>query len=140
MEGLSLSEQARKIAQQVVWQKRKEAEAHEAECAKRAGPVPVMTDPIVLEACLIYLEGKILEAAKNGENSVLVPYKEIPAVAERWGKIVYISESLAKKELHQSADYIKLAFIKKHPDFESTSHKDVATIVHFFNDKLKITF
>ena len=141
MEGrAALSVVARNLSEETKRKKQAEAQAREQQDAKQAGLNPILHDPAVISSCLEFLETKIIEAAQNGEESVLIPYLDIPPVKDRYDKIVLISVSLAKKELHQGADYIKEQFKQKHPDFNAQSHKDRATIVPFFNNKLKITF
>lgn len=141
MEGrVPLSVRARTIAEETQLKQQKAYEEKEKQDALKAGNNPIMTDAFVLELCLIFLEGKILDAASQGANSVVIPYTDIVPLKERYDCVVLISASLAKKELQRGADYIKEQFKRKHADFNAESYRDRASIVHIFGDKFKIEF
>lgn len=141
MEGLSLSVRARAIAEEARVKYQKEMQEKEQQDAIKAGPNPITSDPAVLEACLVFLQGKILEAARRRETTVMVPYMEIVPLKERYNHVCYISPTLAKKELQKTAAYIRDEFKRKHPDFDSQSYKDKASIMTFIGDnKYKIEF
>lgn len=113
MEQVSLVHRARQAQRRAL----DEQSQHTQRCIQtemaEAGPNPVATDPVVTEACLSFLETRILEYAALGRGEVVVLYIDVPAIQERLQKT---------RELRHIQDLDRLnmikavgdAFVKKH--------------------------
>ena len=103
MEQVSLLSRARRAQRQALDEK----SHHTQQCITaelaEAGPNPVVTDPIVLEKCLLYLETRIMESATAGRGEVVILYTDVPAMQERMTKT---------RELRHIQDLDKVSMIK----------------------------
>lgn len=136
MEPLSLV--ARSLCKEAKLRKLKEYQEEHAKQMAAIGFNPFISNSKQLFDAVSFLEEKVLEAASNGENCILVPYEDIPGVAERMKKVESFP-SVAKRDLSLSIRLIQEAFRAKNPDFVAQSHEDPAIVVHAFTH-LKISF
>lgn len=136
MEPLSLV--ARSLCKEAKLRKWKEAQEEHARQMASVGINPFTSNSKQLIDAVSFLEEKVLEAASNGEDCILVPYHDIPGVAERMKKVESFP-SVSKRDLSLSIRLIQEAFRAKNPDFVAQSHNDPAIVVHAFTH-LKISF
>lgn len=121
----------------LVKKKKKEKEEYERQM-KIVGPNP-FDNPKELQNCISFLEQSITSAAQRAENSIIIPYADIPALAARM-ETTKSFPLIAKQDLHVSVIAIQSAFRAAHPDFVSKSHKDTAEILIYGTASFKITF
>lgn len=136
MEPLSLV--ARSLCKEAKLRKWKEYQEEHAKQLESVGINPFMGNSKQLVDAVSFLEEKVLEAASDGEDCILVPYEDIPGVAERMKKVESFP-LVAKRDLSFSIRLIQEAFKVKNPDFVAKSHSDPAIVVHAFTH-LKISF
>lgn len=116
-EGSStLRDQARRLWSQAVFRREESAKVLRQLQWERAGPNPIVLDAEVQRDCVEWLAKYILVAASAGNDYVVIPYLEVPAVAKRWEAVKQYSQ-ICDKDLRNSVDAIKAAFQKAHPEF-----------------------
>lgn len=112
----SLRDQARRLRDREVLRRVEAAKALQQLQWERAGPNPIVDNPQVQRECVDWLAKYILVAASAGNDYVVIPYLEVPAVAKRWKAVKQYSQ-ICDKDLRYSVDAIKAAFQKVHPEF-----------------------
>lgn len=140
MEGQPTSFQSvlQNIFEEALEKKKKDEKEEYERQMKIVGPNP-FDDPKELQNCISFLEQCITSAAQRAENSVIIPYADIPALAARM-ETTKSFPFVAKRDLHVSVIAIQNAFRAAHPEFVSKSHKDMAEILIYGTASFKITF
>lgn len=138
MEGQPASFQSvlQNIFEEALEKKKKDEKEEYERQMKIVGPNPFIDNPL---DCISFLEQCITSAAQRAENSVIIPYADIPALAARM-ETTKSFPLVAKRDLHVSVIAIQNAFRAAHPEFVSKSHKDTAEILIYGAASFKITF
>lgn len=136
MEGLAAN--AKTVYEEAVKQKTKQLEEEYKRQISMVGLNPFMGESQMLRDAISFLEKKVMETASNASNSVIIPYKNIPGVADRI-KVVEPYPLVAQRDLSLSIRLIQDEFRRVHPDFVSKSHNDPEIVIHGFHS-LKLTF
>lgn len=125
---ITLSQQLRDRATVARQQRDKAAWLAYSEAKEKAGPHPIY-EPEELARALEFVETELWKAASKGEDSITIPFVDIPVLRERKAYMETNFPILAKAELREAIHHVISKFRDTHPEFDNIGGEDNPSVM-----------